>query len=44
MKAAVEGEEVPLEMLSEITDWSLVCKVSQNRFISFFGVLKIVGL
>ncbi|KAG8705267.1 hypothetical protein FRC09_003068 [Ceratobasidium sp. 395] len=26
MKAAVQGEEVPLERLDEITDWSLVCK------------------
>ncbi|CAE6445954.1 unnamed protein product [Rhizoctonia solani] len=26
MKAAVQGEEVPLETLSEITDWPLVCK------------------
>ena len=27
MKAAVEGEEVPLEALAEITDWGLVSKV-----------------
>ncbi|KDN48042.1 hypothetical protein RSAG8_03058, partial [Rhizoctonia solani AG-8 WAC10335] len=26
MKAAVQGEEVPPEALSEITDWPLVCK------------------
>ncbi|KAG8702163.1 hypothetical protein FRC08_003662 [Ceratobasidium sp. 394] len=26
MKAAVQGEEVPLEKLDEITDWSLVTK------------------
>ncbi|KAH7344037.1 CGI-121-domain-containing protein [Rhizoctonia solani] len=26
MKAAVQGEEMPLEALSEITDWPLVCK------------------
>ncbi|CAE6451617.1 unnamed protein product [Rhizoctonia solani] len=26
MKAAVQGEEAPLEVLSEITDWPLVCK------------------
>ncbi|CAE6464780.1 unnamed protein product [Rhizoctonia solani] len=26
MKAAIQGEEVPIEALSEITDWPLVCK------------------
>ncbi|CUA70395.1 hypothetical protein RSOLAG22IIIB_00757 [Rhizoctonia solani] len=26
MKAAVQGDEIPLEALAEITDWSLVCK------------------
>ncbi|CAE6347125.1 unnamed protein product, partial [Rhizoctonia solani] len=26
MKAAIQGEEVPIENLSEITDWPLVCK------------------
>jgi hypothetical protein len=34
MKAAIQGEEVPIENLSEITDWPLVCKV-RKPYIRF---------